>query len=231
MASRKASIDALLEHADTELAKIEAEYQESLHAKSIDTAMRIDIKNLCENLRSALDYLAHEVRESFCQQARGDAKFYFPILPDKATFDVRVDQWYPGLRSAAPSVVAYLEAVQPYQKGFEWLGYLNKVNNENKHGDLVEQIRSETLETRVTGQGGGQVSWGPGVTFGSGVSVMGVPIDPRTQLPVPSPAVKVERITWVDFQFAEIRISALALLKESVAGVKGIHAKLRPHLP
>ncbi|HLQ66570.1 MAG TPA: hypothetical protein VK123_04980, partial [Candidatus Limnocylindrales bacterium] len=153
MASRKASIDALLEHADTELAKIEAEYQESLHAKSIDTAMRIDIKNLCENLRSALDYLAHEVRESFCQQARGDAKFYFPILPDKATFDVRVDQWYPGLRSAAPSVVAYLEAVQPYQKGFEWLGYLNKVNNENKHGDLVEQIRSETLETRVTGQG------------------------------------------------------------------------------
>jgi hypothetical protein len=230
MASRKASIDALLKHADSVLAKIEAEYQESLHAKSIDAAMRIDIKNLCENLRSALDYLAHEVRESFCHQARADAKFYFPILPDQATFGARVDQWYPGLRSAAPSVVADLEAVQPYQKGFEWLGYLNKINNENKHGDLVEQIRNETVETRVTGQGGGQVSWGPGVTFGSGVSIMGVPIDPRTQLPVPSPAVKVERITWVDFQFAGIRISALALLKASVAGVRGIHAKLRPHL-
>jgi len=26
---------------------------------------------------------------------------------------------------------------------------------------------------------------------------MGVPIDPRTQLPVPSPTIKVERITWV----------------------------------
>jgi hypothetical protein len=34
MASRKASIDALLEHADSVLGKIETEYQESLHAKN-----------------------------------------------------------------------------------------------------------------------------------------------------------------------------------------------------
>ena len=231
MASRKANIDALLKHADGVLTKIEAEYQKSLHAKSIDAALRIDIKNLCENLRSALDYLAHEVRETFCGQARPDAKFYFPILPDKPAFDVRVDQWYPGLRDTAPAVLAELEAVQPYQKGFEWLGHLNRVNNENKHGDLVEQVRSENVETRVTGQGGGQVSWTSGVTFRSGVSVMGVPIDPRTQLPVPSPSIKVERITWVDFQFAGIGVSALALLKASVPGVRTIDAKLRTHLP
>ncbi|MGB7621809.1 MAG: hypothetical protein WBN92_05620, partial [Terriglobia bacterium] len=139
-------------------------------------------------------------------------------------------QWYPGLRSAAPAVLADLEGVQPYQKGFGWLGHLNRVNNENKHGDLVEQVRSENVETRVTGQGGGQVSWTSGVTFGSGVSVMGVPIDPVTQLPVPSPLIKVERITWVDFQFAGIGVSALALLKASVPGVKMIEVKLRPHL-
>lgn len=231
MASRKANIEALLKHADGDVAKIEAEYQKSLHARSIDSALRIDIKNLCENLRSALDYLAHDVREAFCKQARPDVKFYFPVLPDKPTFDARVDQWYPGLRSTAPSVLAELEAVQPYQRGFEWLGNLNKANNENKHGDLVEQVRNETVETRVTGQGGGGVSWGSGVVFGSGVSVMGVPIDPRTQLPVPDPSIKVERITWVDFQFAGIGVSALALLKASVAGVRGIEARLRPHLP
>ena len=119
MASRKASIDALLGHADGVLAKIVAEYEKSLHAKSIDAALKIDIKNLCENLRSALDYLGHEVRETFCKQARADAIFYFPILPDKTTFDIRVDEWYPGLRSVAPPVVAELEAVQPYHDGFQ----------------------------------------------------------------------------------------------------------------
>lgn len=167
MASRKASIEALLNHADGALSKIEAEYQMSLHAKRIDASLRIDIKNLCENLRSALDYLAHEVRETFCKQAKPDARFYFPIFPDQAAFDARVDQWYPGLRAAAPGAVAELEAVQPYQKGFEWLGQLNRVNNENKHGDLVEQERRQSVETRVTGQGGGQVSWTSGATFGS----------------------------------------------------------------
>lgn len=231
MTSRKASIDALLRHADSTIKNVEAEYQKSLHAKSIAAALRIDIKNLCENLRSALDYLAHEVREAFCRQASPSAKFYFPILPDKATFDTRVDQWYPGLRGLFPHVLADLEAIQPYQPGFEWLGHFNRVNNENKHEDLVEQVRTENVETRVTGQGGGQVSWTSGVTFGSGVSVMGVPIDPQTQLPVPSHTIKVERITWVDFQFDGIGVSALGLLKSAVQGVKTIEAKLRPHLP
>lgn len=231
MASRKANIDALLKHADGAINKIAGEYEKSLHAKSIDAALRIDIKNLCENLRSTLDYLAHEVREAFCKQANPNAKFYFPILPDKATFDTRVDQWYPGLRTSSPAALAELEAIQPYHKGFEWLGHFNRVNNENKHENLVEQVRTENVETRVTGQGGGQVSWTSGVTFGAGVSVMGVPIDPRTQLPVPSPAVKVERITWVDFQFDGIGVSALRLLKAAVQGIKAIEATLRPHLP
>src|SRR2546421_252253 len=113
MASRKTSIDALLKHADASVEKLEAEYHKSLHAKSIDAALRIDVKNLCENLRSALDYLAHEIRETFCEPARATAKFYFPILPDRATFDTRVDQWYPGLRSSSPAVLAELEAIQP----------------------------------------------------------------------------------------------------------------------
>lgn len=103
------------------------------------------------------------------------------------------------------------------------------MNNDNKHGDLVEQTRVEVKETKVTGQGGG-VSWGTGVTFGPGVSVLGVPIDPRTQLPVPHPSVRVEQITWVDFQFAGISVSALGLLKKAIEGISGIEAAIRPLL-
>jgi hypothetical protein len=39
---------------------------------------------------------------------------------------------------------------------------------------------------------------------------------------MPHPSQKVERITWVDFQFEGIGISALHLLKQSVEGVKRI---------
>ena len=157
-------------------------------------------------------------------------RFYFPILPDKKTFNARIDQWFPGLRRSAPAVVTVLEEVQPFQSDQEWLGQFNQVNNMNKHGDLVEQTRVESQRTKVTGQGGGQVSWGPGVTFGDGVSVMGVPVDPMTQLPVPHPSIKVERITWVDFQFAGIGVSAFGLLKQARAGIGKIEATVRPLL-
>ncbi len=229
MSSRQASIRALLAKVDTQAAKVEAEYRESLHSQAVDPELRIDIKNAFENLRSVLDYLASDIRERYCPAASSSDRFYFPILPDKATFDARIDQWFPGLRQAAPAVVAVLEAIQPFQPGQEWLGQFNRVNTENKHDDLVEQTRVENQQTTVTGQGG-QVSWGPGVTFGSGVSIMGVPVDPKTQLPVPHPSIKVERIIWVDFQFAGLGVSALGLLQQARSGIGKIEATIRPML-
>jgi hypothetical protein len=227
--ARKDSIQALLTKVKAQIQQIQAEYDKSLHAKSVDAQLRIDIKNACENLRSVLDYIAKDIRERYCPSAPANTRFYFPILPDKPTFDRKIDEWFPGLRLAAPAVVAALESTQPFQKGQEWLGQFNQVNNDNKHGDLVEQTRVERTETRVTGHAG-QVSWGQGVTFGPGVSVMGVPIDPRTQLPVPDPSVKVERITWVDFHFAGMGVSALGLLRQVLAGIERIEATIRPLL-
>ena len=52
---------------------------------------------------------------------------------------------------------------------------------------------------------------------------MGVPIDPRTQLPIPNNIVKTEIITWVDFKFENIDISALWLLKESLKQIESIN--------
>jgi len=229
MSSRQASIEALLKKAEGQVQAIEAEYNNSLHAKAIDPALRVDIKNACENMRSVLDYLATDIRERYCPKASTSDRFYFPILPDQKTFNSRVNQWFPGLKQAAPAVLSALESIQPFQAGHEWLGYFNRLNNENKHGDLVEQTRVETQQTKVTGRGGG-VSWTSGVRFGRGVSVMGVPIDPKTQLPVPDPSIKVERIMWVDFHFAGVGVSALKLLKVSFSGIRNIEATVRPLL-
>jgi hypothetical protein len=42
---------------------------------------------------------------------------------------------------------------------------------------------------------------GAGVTFGSGVSVMGAKIDPLTQLPTENSEVNTKIIIWIDFKF------------------------------
>ena len=231
MTNRHDSRSALLAHATRDLAKLEAEYQASLQARSIDAALRVDIKNLFENLRSVLDYLAQDIRAKYCPPQKPGERFYFPILPDHQQFVAKMKQWFPDLESRARPLYDYLGSIQPYQGSFEWLGQFNRVNNENKHANLLEQTRIETQQVRATRPGGGSVSWNPGgARFGDGVSIMGVPVDPATQMPVPDPSLKVERITWVDFHFAGIGVSALALMRASTSGIVAIVAEVERYL-
>lgn len=233
MSRRQGDIQALLTQAQEQLREVEVKYQSSLRAKSIGSDLKVRIKNLCENLRSVLDYLAHDIRETKCPQPKENDRFYFPILPDRKQFESRMREWFPGLHSAAPDLWFYLESIQPYHGAqTEWLGQLNRVNNENKHSALVEQTRTETERVRATSSGGSSsVEWSPqNVRFGKGVSILGVPVDPSTQLPLLHPSIEVKRIIWVDFRFEGIGISALGLLKQATDGIGQIADEISKRL-
>jgi hypothetical protein len=228
--TRKEDIAALLAKAAQQLREILKEYEASLQERQIVAPLRVDIKNYYENLRSVLDYLACGIREKNCPSADPKAKFYFPIFPNAAEFKSKTTKWFPGLRETAPMAWQELEKCQPYQPGYEWLGKFNKVNNTNKHGSLVPQT-CEEVGSRVEAHmaDGGCVSWDPAsVTFGSGVFIGGVPINPLTQMPSPDPKLRVSRTTWVDFQFDGIDGSAIQLLKDAFHGVKDIGMSLAP---
>jgi hypothetical protein len=229
--TREHDIAALLAKAEQQLLQIMKEYDASLHAKAIHAALKVDVKNYCENLRSVLDYLAHGIREKYCPSENPKDIFYFPISPDARQFTGQVARSYPGLKNTSVAVWNVLEKCQPYQPNCGWLGHLNKVNNENKHGALVAQERHETERITADISSGGSVSWNPaGVRFGSGVLIGGVPVDPSTQMPVANERLKVTKTTWVDFHFQGIGVSAIALLRDALPGVKAINAALAPHL-
>jgi hypothetical protein len=228
--TRQLDIAALLTKAEQQLVDIMKEYDASLHAKTIHAALKVEIKNYCENLRSVLDYLAHGIREKYCPSENPKDIFYFPITPDVKQFTGQVARSYPGLQNANVAVWNALEKCQPYQPNCVWLGHLSKVNNENKHGALVAQERHETEQVKADFSSG-SVSWNPAqVRFGSGVRIGGVPVDPSTQLPVANDRLKVTKTTWVDFHFQGIGVSAIALLRDALPGVKAINAALTPHL-
>jgi len=228
--SRQAEIFALFKKADDQLSAIFGTYEASLHQQSIAAPLRVDIKNYCENLRSILDYLAHDIREKYCPTANQKERFYFPILPERTQFLNRTAQWFPGLQNTSLAVWSILEKRQPYQKGMEWISHFNRVNNENKHGNLVPQTRQEKTRIQADIPGGGGVSWDPAnVKFGSGVFIGGVPVDPKTQMPIPNQNLLVTKTIWVDFLFDGIGISAIALLRNALSGVKTINAEIAPH--
>jgi hypothetical protein len=224
---RAASIEALLRKANTDFANLRAAYDSSLHEQHVAEDLKVAIKNIFENLRSCLDYLAHDIFDTHCGSTRKPDSLFFPIRSTASEFNQAIAKDYPDLQLTAKAVFDILEAVQPYHD--PWLGQFNKLNNLNKHQDLVEQTRTEARQVSVSREGG-SVSWGPGVTFGSGVSVMGVPINPRTQMPAPNTVAKTEVVIWVDFRFKEIDQSVLPFVQGSLRNVEKVFRDLQPHI-
>lgn len=224
---RASSIEALLRKARNEFVDLKRAYDSSLHEKHVREDMKVDIKNIFENLRSCLDYLAHDIFETLCPSAKPSDRLYFPIRPTAVEFNQAANKDYPNIQSTNKVVYDILEAIQPYRD--PWLGQFNRLNNDNKHQDLVEQTRTESRQVTVS-RSGGSVSWGPGVTFGGGVSVMGVPIDPRTQMPVPNNVAKTEVVTWVDFRFKDNGVSVLPFIENSLKNVEKVFRDLQPHI-
>lgn len=225
---RTPSIEALLRKSQNTFLDLKRDYDTSLHEKTIRDDLKVDIKNIFENLRSCLDYLAHELFEGLCGAAKQPDRLYFPIRSSRIEFDKVMKRDYSGLEQANKAVFDFLESIQPYNSA--WLGQFNQLNNENKHQDLVEQTRTEARHVSVSAPGGGSVSWGPGVSFGGGVSVMGVPIDARTQLPVPNNQVTTQITIWVDFKFKDNGLSVLPFVDESIKKVESVFRELQKHL-
>lgn len=225
--NRSESIEALLKKTKDDLVEVKAAYESSLSDKHVSKYLMVSIKNIFENLRSCLDYMAQDIFEAHCAGSKKPDRLYFPIRSTSSEFVKAIGKDYPGLQTTSKAVYDVLEAAQPYNA--PWLGFFNELNNQNKHRDLVEQTRTEARHVTVSG-GGGSVSWGPGVTFGSGVSVMGVPIDPQTQMPVSNNIVKTEVVTWVDFRFREVDQSVLPFLEESLKKVDELYCKLKVHV-
>ena len=193
-------VNAVLKKAKTSLDLIEKKYNESLHDKEISAELLVEIKDYLGNLRSALDYLRSKV-----------SKYNFPICKTEKEFENATTDLHDDLKIV-------IKKWQPFQNN-QWIEWFNTLNNKSKHITLIPQKRKEDARVTVSSpNNGGSVSWGSGVTFGGGVSVMGVPIDPQTQMPVPNNIVKTEKTIWVSFEFEHENlpngISALPFLKE-----------------
>lgn len=217
---RKASIIALLKKCEVEAHKLKTSYESCLSQKAVSEDLKIEIKGIFEHLRSSLDYLAHEIFDSSCSPESKPRKLYFPISGSESEFAKCMHKNYPGLESNNKALFNYLESIQPYKVA--WLGHFNKLNNDNKHNDLVEQTKLEERHVSVSSSSGGSVSWGPGVSFGGVIHVMGVPIDPVTQLPVPNNLVTTKVTIWTDFIFKDNGLSVISFINESNERVSNI---------
>lgn len=213
-----------LDRAGELIGELRNEYDSSLKERQVSARALQLTHEVCERLRSVLDRVARRYWEQHISPQLADedqkaAAVYFPIAADQNAFDAILGRWrWRSVRPQQQSVYEYLLKLQPFHnRGQKWLVVLNDLAVKGKHIDFVPQKRFEDRRITVTGPGG-SMSWGSGVTFGSGVSVMGAPVDPGTQRIVPTPGVTERIEIWVGFMISGHNINALVFCQEALQG-------------
>ena len=96
--ARAAGIKALLKKANEDFIKLRGEYESSLSEQKVREDLKVSIKNIFENLRSCLDYLAHDIFEGYCPAVRKPDRLYFPIRSTQSDFKSAIAKNYPDLQ-------------------------------------------------------------------------------------------------------------------------------------
>lgn len=230
----------LITHAQRTLPRIKQAYDESLHEQTVKPTLRIEIKNLLENLRSALDYCAHGLFDAFGSSAILNPRIYFPyakMSETQAQFRSanRIEKCIPGITSSRPDIVARIEAYQHYSDpSNRWLPLFMAMINENKHKYLTPQTRHEKRGLEVR-SGGAAIKLGPGVSIGLGtgasMSIGDVHIAGGQRISGESPArlsgSGQQTVTiWVSFTFDNNGEEVLSFLETAVNETEAIVAEL-----
>ena len=225
---------ALLAHVKQTLAKLRKEYEASLQAKEIKPDLLVDIKNVMENLRSALDYTARHLFDRYGTSSKAKPKIYFPYVQPSQTagdFGKRVDTCIPGLSANRPDVVAKLESYQVYaSQDNGWLPIFMELNNANKHQNLAHQETHTRKELKISSGGatmamgqGASAALGPGSTLKMGnVTIPGGQTFSADRPPVVHGNGEVVVITWVSFHFTSNGEQVLPFLTRALHGVRTI---------
>ncbi len=200
------SIKSQLKRANEFFDELKLKVKQSLENKLSVEDLKNVAADLLNKLRSPLDHAMRCAFEKYFEQdlekeELKKVKIYFPIVP-KAD-DLRASLGRSkmlGLETHNKNLYDFLESVQAYTAPQnKWLGLLNDYAVEGKHIDLVPVIVREKkiIDERVniSHSGGGAVEWSrKATTFGPGVSVLGAPIDPISQMPIATPEHNVKII-------------------------------------
>jgi hypothetical protein len=225
----------LIKHAKSSYLSIQNVYQKSLTQKEISTELLIEIKNIMENLRSALDYSAHGLFGKY-----GDRNYsgniYFPYALQ--SWDLNefrrknvIENKIPGISATRPDIVLRIESYQHFNNPQNrWLPIFMDLNNESKHQNLLPQERKEKKHLNIT-SGNTMISMGGNATIhippGGMIQMGGSTILGGQTISADNPPImlgpgKNEVIIWVSFHFKCNDEPVLPFLETSINGVDKI---------
>lgn len=227
---------ACLDIAQIMLDEVEELIQESIQHDDVIPYLKVKIKNCLENCRSPLDYVANYIFDSYCKMEYSPhelKKFnvYYPIAHSDYSYNNYINKNYRGLNAKRPDIVSIIRDSQSFGKD-DWLKFLPKLINTNKHRNLTKQERKETgvyIHNMALQNGTVLKNVFSSGNGGADIMINGTPFNSQTSHNHSS----VESYNakfCVDFIFKDINKSVLPTLKDIYEGTATVIAKLEKNL-
>jgi len=222
----------LIQESKKQFDEVKKLYDKSLEDKSLD--IRINVKNLMENLRSILDYTARDIYEDVCRNHRqklgktDPRNIYFPYGRKENDFKSGIGSNLPDINNLSPSIYSAIKSIQPFVSNNSWLCDLCEINNTNKHDKLTPQIRNEIETYTVKGPNVevSIISNNPNVKVTSqpgAVKIDGVPTQfTHEGIKTEQSHLQHRKDVWVSFVFEGTNINVLNLLNNTVPGIEAL---------
>ena len=231
---RRDQVIELIKHSEEKIKTIEKDYLAALDKQEIPNSLIIDIKNFMENLRSALDYMAHDIYEFAINPIIPKRKkIYFPYGKVENDFKSGVGSSLPDLENLNPDLFSIIKSIQPYETENDWLCDFCDILNQKKHESLKPQEKEVEKELHidfpeglkiVIPPGGSMSAKGPGgiiITRGSSpkMIVHNETVSPESPAKNVSGDVKQTIIEWTSFKFKDTDIVVMDLLRISLSEI------------
>jgi hypothetical protein len=191
--------------------------------KNLSQEVLTKVKHLLD--QSIYKFYEKYYSSNLSELEKKSVKVYFPIVSKKEDLkSVFGRAKMNNIETSYEKFYKLIDSLQPYNHDYEWLKYLSKYASD-RHIKLTPQIKTVTKKVTIS-CGDSSVSWGPGVKFRQDVSVMGVPIDKSTQVPIPNKVTEMKIENWVSFLFEGSNINVLWLCEKSVEDGEKIIKKI-----
>lgn len=208
--------------------ELETEYDKCLDKKDVSDKARVVTHEIIEKISNVLDQTARFLWEKFLasdlsNSEKQKAIIYFPKSEDEHSFKSILGRWMvKDLETKYPKILNFFLSKQPFiNEANKWLENVGKLASQ-KHIDLVPQKREEITHIRISSQSGTVHLISERVKFGSGVSILGAPVDPTTQRIIPTLGVEEKIEKWTSFVLEGYDLDALGFCKDSYNKVKNI---------
>ena len=222
------SLKAQLERTNELIIELETEYDKCLDKKDVSDRAGVVTHEVIEKLSNILDQSARMIWRkhlaiSLTDQDKRRAMIYFPKSKDRHSFDSTIGRWMiKDLEKNNPKIFNFFLSKQPFlSSNNNWLEILGQLASQ-KHIDLVPQKKEEITHIKISSKAGTVHLISEQVKFGSGVSILGAPVDPNTQRIIPTPGVEEKIEKWVSFVLEGYGLNALEFCKDTYNKVKNI---------